>query len=106
MRALLRVVSALVPALAFCVCAAAAVRGIDVTERTSVLEGKSFGAAGPYQRIIGRIRFGADPELAANHIIRDLEFAPLNAAGDVEFSADFYLLTPQDPKRANGTVLF
>ncbi len=105
-HAIWRTVSAVVPALAFAVYASAAVRGVDITERSSVLEGKSFGAAGPYQRIIGRIRFGADPKLAANHIIRDLEFAPVNASGDVEFSADFYILAPQDPKRANGTVLF
>ena len=78
--------------------ASAAVRGVDIAERTAIGHG--------YERIVGRVRFGVDPKLAANHIIRDLEFAPVNAAGEVEFSADLYMLAPSDPGKSNGTVLF
>jgi hypothetical protein len=76
----------------------AAVRRVEVLDRTPV--------ANNYERITGRIHFGADPKLPANRIVRDLEFAPVNARGEVEFSAEFYLLRPRDPAKSNGTVLF
>jgi hypothetical protein len=57
------------------VCAAnAAVCGIQVTERASVLNGA-------YERIVGRVDFGMNWKLAANRIVRDLALAQLKAAG-------------------------
>jgi hypothetical protein len=84
------------------VSAPAAVTHIDVLERSDVLDGKSFGAAGPYERIIGTARFAVDPKLPANRIITDIDLAPRNADGMVEFSADIYLLKPRDPAKGNG----
>src|SRR5437763_1585282 len=84
----------------------AAVRSVDIIERTPVLNGQAFGSAGAYERIVGRVHFGLNPKSAANRIFRDLEFAPVNATGDVECAADLYLLRPVDPAKANGTVLF
>src|SRR5580700_754896 len=78
--------------------APAAVRGIEITARTPIAAG--------YERITGRVRFGLDPKLAANRIVRDLEFAPLNPAGEVECAADFEILQPQDASKVNGTILF
>jgi hypothetical protein len=79
---------------------------IDETERSPVLGGKSFGAAGPYERVVGRAWFAVDPRLAANRVITDIDKAPRNAKGLVEFSADVYILRPRDPGRGNGAVLF
>lgn len=62
--------------------------------------------AGAYERIAGRVHFGINPKLAANRIVRDLELAQLNAAGEAESTADFYILQPTDAARGNGTVLF
>jgi hypothetical protein len=84
--------------LAVVLTAQAAVRRVEVVEKTPVANG--------YERITGRVYFGVDPKLAANQIVRDLEYAPVNSRGEVEFSADFYLLRPADPARSNGTVLF
>ncbi len=82
------------------VCAAsAAVRSVKITERTPVLNGA-------YERIVGRVHFGMSPKLAANRIVRDLDLAQVNAAGDVESDADFYILQPADAAKGNGTVLF
>jgi hypothetical protein len=89
-----------------CTAAFAAVVSIHVDERSDVLEGKPFGSAGAYERIIARADFAVDPTLPANRIISDLELAPKNAAGRVEFSADLYVLKPRDSARGNGTVLF
>ena len=71
-----------------------------------MLDGKAFGSVGAYERIVGKARFAVDPDDPANAIIHDLEFAPRNAQGLVEFSADIYLLRPVDPAKGSGTVLF
>src|SRR5580693_8649525 len=78
--------------------APAAVRGIEITERAPIVAG--------YERIAGRVHFGLNPKLAANRIVRDLESATLNPAGEVECAADFYILQPQDASKGNGTILF
>ena len=77
----------------------------DVELHEDVLGGKSWGLAGAYERLAGRIYYEVDPNNSANRIIRDIDYAPLNAAGLVEFSADFYLIKPKDAGAGNGTVL-
>jgi hypothetical protein len=77
----------------------AAVRSVEIAERTPVLDGS-------YQRIAGRVHFGMKPRIDANRIVRDLDLAQLNAAGEAECAADFYILQPSDPAKGNGTVLF
>jgi len=77
----------------------------DVEVREDVLGGRSWGLAGAYERLAGRIHFEVDPQNSANRIIRDIDYATLNAEGRVEFSADFYLLRPKDIGAGNGTVL-
>ncbi len=74
----------------------AEVTRVDVTERTN--------DAG-YDRIVGKIHFAIDPRLAPNRIIADIDLAPRNAEGKVEFSADLYMLRPHDPTKRNGTAL-
>jgi hypothetical protein len=77
----------------------AAVRSVEIAERTAVGDGA-------YERIVGRVHFGMNPKLAANRIVRDLELAQLNAAGEAECTADFYILQPTGAAKGNGTVLF
>lgn len=84
--------------------AVAEVVRIDVETRSAVADGKSYGLAGPYERLAGRIYFAVDPMNPANRVIRDIDFAPTNDAGLVEFSSDFYLLKPVDANAGNGTV--
>lgn len=84
----------------------AALVRIEVSERSDVLDGKAFAAAGPYERIIAKAYFAVDPNLPANKIITDIARAPRNEDGLVEFSADFYCLKPRDPRHGNHAVLF
>jgi hypothetical protein len=79
---------------------------IDVQSRADVLAGKSFGTAGAFEKLSGKIYFAIDPRNTANRIIADVDKAPKNAAGKVEFSSDFYMLKPKDLSRGNGTVLY
>ena len=37
----------------------------------------------------GKVYFALDPKLGPNRIVRDIDLAPKNAQGMVEFSADF-----------------
>jgi len=81
------------------------VTNLDIQKREVVLGGKSFGAAGAYEKIAGTIRFAADPAHPLHRQITDIGLAPRNAEGRVEFSADFYLLKPVDARRSKGRLL-
>jgi hypothetical protein len=86
--------------------AVAEVVRIDVQSRADLVGGKPFGAAGAYEKLSGRIYFEVDPANDANKIIADIDNAPRNARGRVEFSADFYLIKPKRIEQGNGTVLY
>ncbi|WP_139826354.1 alpha/beta hydrolase domain-containing protein [Derxia lacustris] len=66
----------------------------------------SFGTVGKFDRIVGRVYGELDPRLPANRAIQDLELAPRNARGQVEYAMDVYLLRPRDAARGNGALLF
>src|SRR5262245_21173835 len=82
-----------------------AVTSLAITQRSIVLDGRPFGDAGVYEKIVGVLRLGADPAHPANQGIADLALGPRSAAGLVESSADFYLLKPVDPARGNRRLL-
>jgi hypothetical protein len=84
----------------------AAVSRIEIASRAPVLDGKSFGDVGPYEKIIGKVFFSVDPADPHNKGIVDLDKAPHDAAGRVGFSADLYVLAPKDAARGNGIAFF
>src|SRR6516165_887994 len=79
---------------------------LRIERREVVLDGRPFGAAGPYEKLVGKVDFGLDPSLPRNGDIVDLQLAPRNARGEVEASADFYMLKPVDPRRGNGRLFY
>jgi Alpha/beta hydrolase domain len=79
---------------------------VEILSRNDVQDGKPFGAVGAYERITGRVYFAVNPANIHNRQIVDLDKTPRNAQGEVEFSADLYLLKPKDMKKSNGDVLF
>ncbi len=79
---------------------------IEVQSRSDLVGGQPFGPAGPYEKISGKIFFAVDPALPANRIVTDVDRAPRNAAGKVEFSSDFFLIKPKRIERGNGAVLY
>jgi len=86
--------------------AEASVTRLQIDRREVVLNGQPFGAAGPYEKLAGKVHFALDPSLPQNRGIVDLALAPKNAQGLVEFWADFYLLKPVDPGRGNGRLFY
>ena len=86
--------------------ASAEVVRIEVTSRADVADGTAYGLAGAYERIAGTIYFAVDPSNPANRIITDIDYAPRNTDGKVEFRSDFYLIKPKDVSRGNGTLFY
>jgi len=79
---------------------------VEILSRADLQDGRAFGLAGAYERIIGRVYFAVNPENIHNRPIVDLDKAPRNAQGEVEFSADLYLFKPKDMAKGNNAVLF
>jgi hypothetical protein len=79
---------------------------IEVAARADVAAGASYDTAGPYEKLRGTLHFAVDPNAPANRNVTDLGLAARNAAGQVEFRADFFLLKPKDLRRGNGALLF
>ena len=86
--------------------ARAELKRVEITTRVDVLGGKAFGEVGPYEKIHGRAFFAVDPSHPRNRIIADIDLAPRNKEGKVEFSADVFILRPKDASRGNGVVFF
>lgn len=84
----------------------AAVARLRIERREPVASGRAFGAAGPYEKLVGTVDFVFDPNLPANDVVVDLKLAPRNARGGVEASADFYMLKPVDPRKGNGRLFY
>jgi hypothetical protein len=83
-----------------------AVTSIDIKQRGPYAEGMTFGDVGAYEQLDGTVHFAVDPADPANSLITDLELAPKNAAGLVEFSADFRMLKPVDPEKGSHKLFF
>lgn len=83
-----------------------AVRSIDIKERGPYAEGMTFGDIGAYEQLDGTVHFAVDPSDSANRLITDLELAPKNSAGLVEFSADFRIVKPEDPNKGSHKLFF
>jgi hypothetical protein len=75
----------------------AEVTRVDIARRADV------GLSG-YEKIVGTIYFAVDPKAARNRVVADLDKAPANAAGLVEFSSDLYILRPKATP-GNGAAL-
>jgi alpha/beta hydrolase family protein len=84
----------------------AGVTRIEIISRADLLNGKEFGLAGAYEKIVAKVHFAVDPNNPHNKVIVDLDKAQRNERGLVEFSADLFILRPKDLNRGNGAALF
>lgn len=81
------------------------VLSISIETRDTILHGKAWGAAGPYELIKGKVFFGTDPLIPQNRKVTDLEFAPVNAEGLVLSSADIEILKPLDTEKSKVALV-
>src|SRR6202795_487379 len=75
--------------------AEARITKIDITSAESpTFGGTTFGTVGAYEKLRGRAYGEVDPADPRNALITDIELAPRNAGGKVEYSMDIYILKP------------
>lgn len=101
--------SVLLPALAGAVASGADARITDLTitkVESPAFGGMSFGSVGQYETLTGVAHGEVDPKDPRNAIITDIEFAPRNARGMVDYSMDVVITKPIDMGRGNATVLY
>ena len=69
-------------------------------------QAQDFGNIGQYQRLSGHFFGELDPKSPLNSIITDIEFAPRNARGMVEYSGTFSIAIPADLSKASGVLFY
>jgi len=86
--------------------AAARLTEINITTVEPFADGHSFGNTGAYERVKGTFKGELDPADPRNKVIVNLDKAPKNAAGRVEYEVDFFLLRPADAARGNRKIIY
>lgn len=74
---------------------------IEINSIEPAYGGKIFGSVGAYEKLTGKAYGEIDPRLPQNALITDIQLAPRNARGMVEYAMDIYVLKPVDLKRGN-----
>jgi hypothetical protein len=77
-----------------------------IAKRQVVFGGASFGSAGQYELLSGTAYGELDPHSPSNSDIVNINNAPLNAKGHVEYSVDIAILKPVDTAKGNGRLLY
>ena len=81
-------------------------RIIIETKVSPAFNGQVFGDVGQYEQLTG-VAFGeVDPKDPLNAVITDIELAPRNLRGNVEYSMNFAITKPIDMNRGNKTLLY
>src|SRR5262249_34694141 len=85
----------------------AKVTKIEITTKESpAFGGYSWPGVGQYEKLVGKAFGELDPNDPKNKVIVDLQLAPRNARGKVEYSFDFYILKPIDLSKGNHKMLY
>ena len=79
---------------------------LELTHCEPFAGGVSFGDTGPYERLLGKAYFAIDPREPGLPFICDLDLAPCNADGLVEFFATLDIVKPVDLSKGNRRALY
>jgi hypothetical protein len=77
-----------------------------IEQREPFAGGISWGAPGPYERLVATAHLEVDPRDPLNAVITDLDKAPRNARGAVEFRTTVFILKPVDMARGNRKIYY
>ena len=87
--------------------AEAEITRIVITRTQSpTFDGLSFGEVGQYEKLAGRAFGEVDPTDPRNAVIADIQLAPRNARGMVEYSMDIFILKPVALANGNHRLLY
>jgi hypothetical protein len=79
---------------------------LEITKTEPAFGGESFGDVGSYEHLSGRVTGELDPADPANSGIQDINLAPRNPRGMVEYVTNIELLKPVDMARGNRILFF
>jgi hypothetical protein len=80
---------------------------IEITTTESpTFGGFSWPGVGQYEKLAGKAFGEVNPHSRKNRDIVDIELAPRNARGNVEYSFDFYILKPIDLKKGSDKMMY
>ena len=77
-----------------------------VKKRKVFAGGHEFPITGAYEKLVGKVYGEVDPKNRLNRIIVNLDKAPRNKRGKVEYWSDFCILKPLDMARGNGKIFY
>src|SRR5260370_11568960 len=68
--------------------------------------GFSWPGVGQYEKVVGKAFGEVNPHDRQNRVIVDIEFAPRNARGNVEYAFNFYILKPIDLSKGARRMMY
>ena len=74
---------------------------ITITSRAVVFNGQTFGTAGQFEKIKGIASGEIDPNDRRNALITDIQLAPRNSRGRVEYRTNFTIVKPVDMTKSS-----
>src|SRR3954471_13432593 len=87
--------------------AEARITRIEITATESpTFGGFTWPGVGQYEKIVGKAFGEVNPSSRQNREIVDIEFAPRNARGNVEYSFNFYILKPIDLRKGADKMMY
>ncbi len=84
----------------------ATITKIVIEKREPFANGHEFPVTGAYEKLVGRVYGEVDPKNPLNKILVNLDKAPRNQKGRVEYWTEIYILKPVDMKRGNGKIFY
>jgi Alpha/beta hydrolase domain len=82
------------------------IRRLVIRKREPFANGHEFPITGAYEKLVGKIYGEVDPKNRLNKMIVNVDKAPRNRRGRVEYWSDFCILKPVDMARGNGKIFF
>jgi hypothetical protein len=79
---------------------------VVTTAESPTFGGFSWPGVGQYEKLAGRAFGEVNPFDPRNALIVDIQLAPRNANGNVEYSFDFYILKPIDPSKGAHKMMY
>ena len=77
-----------------------------IQRREPFANGHEFPVTGAYEKLAGKLHGEVDPKNRLNNDIVNIDKAPRNRRGRVEYAGDFFILKPIDMARGNGKIFF
>ncbi|MGH7771403.1 MAG: alpha/beta hydrolase domain-containing protein, partial [Candidatus Binatia bacterium] len=79
---------------------------IVIEKREPFANGYEFPVTGAYEKLVGKAYGEVDPKNPLNKVLVNLDKAPRNQKGRVEYWTDIYILKPVDMSRGNGKIFY